>query len=78
MRTADSSIATTMMLLTLTRLLYQSPTDLPGILRVASQADLVVKHSGVGMDDELLEREVLLLGSPRTKSPSGMSMLPRH
>jgi spore maturation protein CgeB len=28
---------------------------------------LVIKHSGVGVDDELLEREVLLLGSTRTK-----------
>src|SRR6185503_15202535 len=48
-------------------LVYQSSADLPGILQVASQADLVVKHSGVGVDDELLEREVLLLGSPRTR-----------
>ncbi len=48
-------------------IVYQSPSDLPRILQAGSEADLVVKHSGVGVDDELLEREVLLLGSRRTK-----------
>ena len=48
-------------------LVYQTPADLPRMLQSASEADLVVKHSGVGVDDELLEREVLLLRSKRTK-----------
>ncbi len=40
-------------------LVYQTPHDLPALLARASEADLVIKHSGVGADDELLEREVL-------------------
>lgn len=38
---------------------YQTPRDLDQILSEACHADLIVKHSGVGADDELLEREVL-------------------
>src|SRR5438874_9350079 len=38
---------------------YQTPDQIPGLLREASRCDLVIKHSGVGADDELLEREVL-------------------
>src|SRR5437868_758437 len=37
---------------------YQSPSDLPEVLQAASEAELVIKHSGVGIDDELLEREI--------------------
>lgn len=48
-------------------LIYQSPDDLPRLLREARSADLVVKHSGVGVDDDRLEREVLLLRSSRTR-----------
>ncbi len=40
-------------------LVYRTPHDLPALLARASEADLVIKHSGVGADDELLEREVL-------------------
>jgi len=36
-------------------------------LESAKGADLVVKASGVGVFDELLEREVLALGGPRTR-----------
>src|SRR5438270_2250675 len=36
---------------------YQTPHDLPAILNAARQADLVIKHSGVGVDDALLEYE---------------------
>src|SRR5262249_37631181 len=39
---------------------YSTPQDLPWVLEQAQHADLVVKHSGVGADDELLEREVAL------------------
>jgi spore maturation protein CgeB len=38
---------------------YQTPRDLDAILAEACDADLIIKHSGVGADDELLEREVL-------------------
>ena len=38
---------------------YSTPRDLDRMLARACDADLVIKHSGVGADDELLEREVL-------------------
>src|SRR5438552_18180976 len=38
---------------------YQTPRDLDAVLAEACEADLIIKHSGVGADDELLEREVL-------------------
>ena len=38
---------------------YSTPRDLNRMLARACDADLVIKHSGVGADDELLEREVL-------------------
>ncbi|HEX6806034.1 MAG TPA: glycosyltransferase [Terriglobales bacterium] len=38
---------------------YQTPGDLDAVLSEACSADLIIKHSGVGADDELLEREVL-------------------
>jgi spore maturation protein CgeB len=46
---------------------YQSPKDLSWLMSEASEADLVIKHSGVGVDDEWLESEVLNLRSPRTR-----------
>jgi spore maturation protein CgeB len=48
-------------------LVYQTPSDLDRMLTLAAEADLVVKHSGVGADDVLLEARVLELRSPRTK-----------
>ena len=38
---------------------YQTPRDLKRVLAEACDADLVIKHSGVGADDEFLEREIL-------------------
>jgi spore maturation protein CgeB len=38
---------------------YQTPCDLHVVLEAASRCDLVIKHSGVGVDDELLERCVV-------------------
>lgn len=38
---------------------YSTPRDLNLMLAQACDADLVIKHSGVGAEDELLEREVL-------------------
>src|SRR5438270_10946491 len=46
---------------------YQTPADTPALLRRAASYDLVIKHSGVGSEDELLERQVLTCQSERTK-----------
>ena len=46
---------------------YQTPRDLDRMLAEASEADLVIKHSGVGADDEWLEAEVLRCRSRRIK-----------
>src|SRR5947209_10537300 len=40
-------------------LVYRSPDDLDAVLRRAENADLIIKHSGVGADDDLLESRVL-------------------
>ncbi len=48
-------------------LVYQTPHDLPALLARAGEADLVIKHSGIGADDELLEREVLHCRAQATK-----------
>jgi spore maturation protein CgeB len=46
---------------------YQTPRDLAKILAEAEAADLVIKHSGVGADDDLLECEVLNMRSPNAQ-----------
>jgi len=46
---------------------YQTPDDLRQVLKETRGADLVIKHSGVGADDELLEAEVLQLRSPQMR-----------
>jgi spore maturation protein CgeB len=38
---------------------YQTPRDLEKVLSETCDSDLIIKHSGVGADDELLEAEVL-------------------
>ncbi len=48
-------------------LVYQTPRDLDHVLAEAVGADLVIKHSGVGADDEFLERAVLGLQSCSTQ-----------
>jgi spore maturation protein CgeB len=40
-------------------IVYQTPRDLDDLFGLAATADLVIKHSGIGADDELLERRVL-------------------
>jgi spore maturation protein CgeB len=47
-------------------LVYRSH-GLEQLLQKASSADLVIKHSGVGLDDELLEKEVLRCRSGNTR-----------
>ncbi len=42
-------------------LVYQPGTDLDAMLKLAGEADVVVKHSGIGVDDEALERRILEL-----------------
>src|SRR6266700_2297889 len=46
---------------------YQTPRDLDDVLSEACDANLIIKHSGVGADDELLEREVLNCQSSHTR-----------
>jgi spore maturation protein CgeB len=48
-------------------IVYQTPQDIPALLEQACRADLVIKHSGVGADDEWLERGVLACWSARTR-----------
>ncbi|HEX6881347.1 MAG TPA: glycosyltransferase [Terriglobales bacterium] len=40
-------------------MVYRTPQDLESVLRRSLDFDLVIKHSGVGADDELLEKRVL-------------------
>jgi spore maturation protein CgeB len=46
---------------------YKDTNDIPALLRQAAECDLVVKHSGVGVFDELLEEQVLECRSDSTK-----------
>ena len=43
---------------------YQTPEDLGSVLMEAAAANLVIKHSGVGADDEFLESAVVSLRVP--------------
>jgi spore maturation protein CgeB len=40
-------------------IVYQTPHDIDDLIRLAATSDLVIKHSGVGSDDELLEQRIL-------------------
>jgi spore maturation protein CgeB len=46
---------------------YQSPNGIPQLLKDAANADVVIKHSGVGAEDERLELDVLGCRSRTTK-----------
>lgn len=46
---------------------YQTPADLGKVLSEATDSDLIIKHSGVGADDELLERAVVRCASLYTR-----------
>jgi len=48
-------------------IIYQPPRDLPELLALAATADLVIKHSGIGADDALLEQQVLTCRSAHTQ-----------
>ena len=43
--------------------IYQTPSDLERMLAYAANADLIIKHSGVGAEDEYLDSAVLQLRS---------------
>jgi spore maturation protein CgeB len=47
-------------------IVYRTPDDIERLLADAREADLVIKHSGVGADDDLLERRVLECQSAHT------------
>ena len=38
--------------------IYQPGIDLDAMLELASESDIVVKHSGIGVDDEILEQRI--------------------
>ncbi|HZP62804.1 MAG TPA: glycosyltransferase [Terriglobales bacterium] len=46
---------------------YRTPDDIPALIGDAARCDLVIKHSGVGAEDERLERDLLSCQSPQTK-----------
>ncbi|HEY6308529.1 MAG TPA: glycosyltransferase [Candidatus Angelobacter sp.] len=48
-------------------IVYRSAADIPSLLRLAGGSDLVIKHSGVGVFDALLESAVLRCRSRNTK-----------
>jgi spore maturation protein CgeB len=48
-------------------IVYDSPADIPRLIARAADADLVIKHSGVGVDDKLLEEYVLDCRSGHTQ-----------
>ena len=46
---------------------YKDAEEIPALLKQAAECDLVVKHSGVGVFDELLEEKVLECRSDNTR-----------
>lgn len=48
-------------------IVYKTESDIPDLIAEAANCDLVVKHSGVGVFDELLESAVLECRSEKTK-----------
>jgi spore maturation protein CgeB len=48
-------------------LVYNTPEDINWLMRLACDSDLVIKHSGIGADDALLEQRVLDCRSERTR-----------
>jgi spore maturation protein CgeB len=40
-------------------IVYQTPRDIDEMLEIAGTADLVIKHSGIGANDDILERRIL-------------------
>jgi spore maturation protein CgeB len=64
---------------------YESPRDIPRLLKQARRADVIIKHSGVGADDALLEECVLDCRSQKNRilfwdvdAPATLSRLECH
>lgn len=49
-------------------IVYKNAEDVPALLRQAAGCDLVIKHSGVGVFDELLEEKVIECRSENTRT----------
>ncbi len=49
-------------------IIYKGAEDVPALLAQAAECDLVIKHSGVGVFDELLEEKVLECRSENTRT----------
>ena len=49
-------------------IVYRNEDDIPALLAQAAECDLVIKHSGVGVFDELLEERVLECRSETTRT----------
>lgn len=45
-------------------LVYDSPKDIASLVQRGNRADIIIKHSGVGADDALLEAKVLTCRAP--------------
>jgi spore maturation protein CgeB len=48
-----------------TSLVYRPTVEVDAMLKLAAEADVVVKHSGIGVDDVLLERQVAEMSAER-------------
>jgi spore maturation protein CgeB len=48
-------------------IVYKNAEEIPALLRQAAECELVIKHSGVGVFDELLEQKVLECRSGNTR-----------
>jgi spore maturation protein CgeB len=48
-------------------IVYKNAEEIPALMRQAAECDLVIKHSGVGVFDELLEKEVPKCRSANTR-----------
>jgi spore maturation protein CgeB len=48
-------------------IVYKTEEEIPALLRQAAECDMVIKHSGVGVFDELLEEKVLQYRSENTQ-----------
>ena len=48
-------------------IVYETPREIDRMLQLASEADVVIKHSGVGAYDDLLERRILECASSENR-----------
>jgi spore maturation protein CgeB len=48
-----------------TSVVYRPTVEVDAMLKLAAEADVVVKHSGIGVDDVLLDRQVAEMSAER-------------